>query len=114
MTKHPLQPQLWPTTVRYITKNIDSLDDPIFTSDHFPMLRNSIELRKVPKTHPAYSTREDFGFGVFATEEIIWGDDIGEYTGLTRKLPNSLYGMRCSDTVSYIDAKLAGNEVFLK
>lgn len=110
--KHPLQPKLWPPNVRYITRNIKSLDEPVDPTEHVPLLRNRVEIRKVPKGHPAYSDSFDKGFGLYAIKDIRKGTIIGEYTGVTKKRAGTPYGLeKCNGLC--IDAWHAGNEVFI-
>lgn len=103
-------PPNWPAKIRYITHNISFLDEPITFTQKYPVSSNII-LKKVPKEHPAYSTRSTQGFGVFAKENISKNTVIGEYCGvLVPKLCFSNYAVQGNEEY-LIDAAFAGNEV---
>lgn len=106
-------PHNWPSKIRYITQNVSFADERIDSIEHFPMLRSSILLKKLPKNHPAYSPRPTQGFGVFATKFIPKGKIVGEYCGILRKKARKCYSDYCVslNDVWCVDAGLVGNEV---
>ncbi len=108
----------WPTNTLYMPKllhedelrawHAGTLELPLLNP---PTLAQFVEVQRIrDSTHPAYP-----GFGIFATQDIAAGTEIGQYTGLKRPKSRtndseSLYIAALTPETD-VDAERTGNEI---